>query len=90
MYIYEYIYEYICHICIHMNTYMNIYDADPYIHICIYMNTHMNIGIGISFGLTRFGEIFITGLSPRGAAKASGKIKEVEILKSPHATKSTM
>ena len=34
------------------------------------------VGIGISFGITRTGEIFITGLSPKGPAKASGKIKE--------------
>jgi hypothetical protein len=34
------------------------------------------VGIGISFGVTRSGEIFITGLSPKGAAKASGKVKE--------------
>ena len=34
------------------------------------------MGIGISFGVTRSGEIFITGLSPKGPAKASGKVKE--------------
>ena len=34
------------------------------------------VGIGISFGVTRSGEIFITGLSPKGSAKASGKVKE--------------
>ena len=34
------------------------------------------VGIGISFGVTRSGEIFITGLSPKGSAMASGKVKE--------------
>jgi len=34
------------------------------------------VGIGISFGVTRSGEIFITGLSPKGSAKASGKVRE--------------
>lgn len=34
------------------------------------------VGIGISFGVTRSGETFITGLSTKGQAKASGKIKE--------------
>eukprot|EP00282_Hemiselmis_andersenii_P001855 CAMPEP_0114153502 /NCGR_PEP_ID=MMETSP0043_2-20121206/24391_1 /TAXON_ID=464988 /ORGANISM="Hemiselmis andersenii, Strain CCMP644" /LENGTH=98 /DNA_ID=CAMNT_0001248545 /DNA_START=15 /DNA_END=308 /DNA_ORIENTATION=+ len=33
------------------------------------------IGIGISFGVTAKGEVFITGMAPNGPAKASGQIR---------------
>lgn len=33
------------------------------------------VGIGISFGMTAKGDVFITGMAPNGPAKASGQIK---------------
>jgi hypothetical protein len=33
------------------------------------------IGIGISFGVTAKGEVFITGMAPNGPAKACGQIR---------------
>ena len=31
------------------------------------------VGIGISFGMTQKGDVFITGMAPNGPAKASGR-----------------
>jgi hypothetical protein len=33
------------------------------------------VGIGISFGMTARGDVFITGMAPQGPAKASGQIR---------------
>lgn len=33
------------------------------------------VGIGISFGMTAKGDVFITGMAPNGPAKSSGQIK---------------